>query len=206
MPSSIVQITRTELPQSTPENRRFTTLVNAFKYNLSDKEKELDVSEEAILATITGGLCIIISGLENKENSPYKKGDVLRAVTNGIYDIYETQPAVQYTENPKNTEVTPQDKIEIDLISDFLELKDIQSVDRFKTNWHYLMILVEKISQEMFADGEVYHLRTFGMYNAEVKKFMVRFNRHRLFQDEDLKKATFDACIDALTNLKEYAN
>lgn len=71
----------------------------------------------------------------------------------------------------------------------------------YRTNFHSLMRVVEKICKEKFNDdsNETPYLRTFGMMNDD-GDFMVRFNRGHLFTDESLIKATFNAVVEFLRN------
>lgn len=71
----------------------------------------------------------------------------------------------------------------------------------YRTNFHSLMRVVEKICKEKFDDGENVQLRTFGMLDEE-SLFMVRFERHPLFKNESLIEATFEAVICYLRNKK----
>lgn len=73
----------------------------------------------------------------------------------------------------------------------------------YRTNFHSLMGVVEKICKEKFDDGseETSHLRTFGMVDID-GNFVVRFNRGSLFTNETLIGVTFDAVIDYITNKK----
>jgi hypothetical protein len=66
--------------------------------------------------------------------------------------------------------------------------------------WYRLMPVVEKICSEKFEDGENVYLRTFGMINPENGYYMVRLNRHTLFEAETLIYATFLAVVDYIKN------
>lgn len=69
------------------------------------------------------------------------------------------------------------------------------SDEAYKLSWNLLMIAVERILTKKFEDGENYYLRTFGILNED-GNFMVRFNRHRLFEAKELRDALFMAVID----------
>lgn len=69
----------------------------------------------------------------------------------------------------------------------------------YHESWGWLMPVVEKIMQTRFEeDGENYYLISFGMLNSGTDEFMVRFNRHQLFQHKELITATWLAVNDAI--------
>jgi hypothetical protein len=79
-------------------------------------------------------------------------------------------------------------------------IKHLLSENKFNNSWDWLMPVIEKIiSVEKFEDGECVKLRTFGTINDK-GLFMVRFDRHQLFQSKDFLQASFEAVVDFLRN------
>jgi hypothetical protein len=67
--------------------------------------------------------------------------------------------------------------------------------EAYKCSWDLIMIAVGKILTKKFEDGQNYYLRTFGMLN-ENGNYMVRFNRHQLFEAKELRDALYMAVLD----------
>lgn len=79
-------------------------------------------------------------------------------------------------------------------------IQHLLNENKFNNSWDWIMPVIEKIvSVEKFEDGENIKLRTFGAINEE-GLFMVRFDRHSLFQSKDFFQASFDAIVDFLRN------
>lgn len=79
-------------------------------------------------------------------------------------------------------------------------IEHLLNENKFNNSWDWIMPVIEKIiSVEKFKDGESIKLNTFGTINEE-GMFMVRFDRHSLFQSKDLFQASFDAIVDFLRN------
>jgi hypothetical protein len=72
----------------------------------------------------------------------------------------------------------------------------IGSLD-FHCKYDWLMIAVEELALYRFEDGDFLYPRTFGMFNEETGKYMVRFNRMPLFEDKHLLRALWMAVVNA---------
>jgi hypothetical protein len=78
----------------------------------------------------------------------------------------------------------------------------------YNTSWDWLMPVVEKICKMRFPEAkpededydDTIYLRTFGALTEE-GRFMVRFNRHVLFEAEELIEAAYPAVLDVIENL-----
>ena len=71
---------------------------------------------------------------------------------------------------------------------------------KYAESWDWLMPVIEKIiTEEKFEDGNNVYLRTFGML-TENGLFIVRFDRHSLFESETLIQSSFEAVVDFLRN------
>lgn len=111
------------------------------------------------------------------------------------------------------------------LIAEFMGMKNISSVNQhpeykdqegdywfpermeYHLSWNWLMPVVEKIAKLQFKPVEVInngedsyydniYPRTFGMVNADTRKFMVRLNKFPLHQSNSLIEATYYAVIE----------
>jgi len=75
---------------------------------------------------------------------------------------------------------------------------------KYHKDWNWVMSVLEKISSVKFNDGNdsvqtsYSHPVTFGMINDENGNFMVRINRHCLFESKNLIDATYMAITDYL--------
>jgi hypothetical protein len=79
-------------------------------------------------------------------------------------------------------------------------IEHLLSENKFNNSWDWLMPVIEKIiKEEKFEDGNKVELLTFGLISQK-GLFMVRFDRHSLFQSKDLFQASYDAVVDFLRN------
>lgn len=79
-------------------------------------------------------------------------------------------------------------------------IEHLLNENKFNNSWDWLMPVIEKIlTQEKFEDGDKVELLTFGMISQK-GFFMVRFDRHSLFQSKHFFQASFDAVVDFLRN------
>lgn len=79
------------------------------------------------------------------------------------------------------------------------ETQDFEALPTYR-NYEELMPVVEKIFTLQFDDenAEYYSFRTFGLRCKETNNFMVRFERHQLFQNESLFEALYLAVLDCV--------
>lgn len=76
---------------------------------------------------------------------------------------------------------------------------------KYKTDWAWLMPVVERICKHKFEDGETVYVRTFGMINEDTGAFMVRFNRYGLHEGRDLIDAVYSAVVEFITWYNQQA-
>jgi hypothetical protein len=81
------------------------------------------------------------------------------------------------------------------------EHQDFEALPNY-TDYEDLMPIVDKILKSKFKDnGVFYSLKTFRRNNAYPERFMVRFQRHELFQSETQIEALYLAVVDCVKGI-----
>jgi len=80
------------------------------------------------------------------------------------------------------------------------ESVDVSKLD-FK-QWGALMPVIERILKMRDNDSDMVFFRTFGTFDLESQTFMVRYNRHPLFQAPTFLDALHDATLDFIKRLQ----
>lgn len=80
-----------------------------------------------------------------------------------------------------------------------------KGVGDYDTNWSSLMKAVEQIfsMDHVYEPHDKVFFRTFGMRNEETGEFMVRIDRHQLYQGESLILTTHEAVCGFIERLNE---
>jgi hypothetical protein len=71
---------------------------------------------------------------------------------------------------------------------------------KYNESWDWLMPVIEKITKEVFPEGDILHIRTFGLVNPDTGNYMFRFHRYSLFEAPNLIDAAFEAVGEFLRN------
>ncbi len=75
------------------------------------------------------------------------------------------------------------------------EAQDFEALPYYR-DWEDLMLVVEKIVSKIRLDKTNVNFKTFGLQNEETKEYMVRIDRHQLFQAKTLIEAIYLSVVD----------